>query len=443
MKNPKQKMILGLMLNGVGMHQASWRMAGSRVEEAYSLSLYRDAARLAEQAKIHLLFLADSPLHSQKLFPVRPLRFLESVTIGSALAAVTDKIGIVCTLSTTFTEPYNVVRQLNSLDLISQGRAGWNIVTSYDGAQHYSDKPMLDHSARHKRAAEYVELATRLFNSWDKAAMVMDRERGVFGDPAHVHIDKFEGDVFQVTGPVNMPRAPQGRPIFAQAGTSESGKNLAAAYADMVYALSPTLEEALDYYNDLKARAVKAGRNPDHIKVLPGCSPVIGETEAEARSMHKQLNDLINFEVGVMQLQELLPGVNLARYDLDEAVPAEDFPLTSTVQVMQSRYDLYRYMSVERGYTIRQMIEHNCTAGGHWAPVGSAERIAEEMEERFNAGGCDGFNLSALYQPGGVQRITNLLVPALQQRGCFRTEYEEGTLRDNLGLPYPEEIGLR
>jgi alkanesulfonate monooxygenase SsuD/methylene tetrahydromethanopterin reductase-like flavin-dependent oxidoreductase (luciferase family) len=272
--------------------------------------------------------------------------------------------------------------------------------------------------------------------------MVMDRKCGIFGDPKHVHIEKYEGEIFRVTGPLNMPRGPQGRPIFAQAGTSESGKNLAAAYADMVYALSPTLQEAQEYYADLKERTAKAGRNPDHIKILPGCSPVIGETEAEARAMHKQLNDLINFEVGVMQLQELLPGVNLASYDLDDTIPGEDFPTTSSVQAMQSRYDLYRYMTVERRYTIRQMIEHNCTAGGHWAPVGAAEQVAEEMERRFNQGGADGFNLSALYQPGGVERITNLLVPALQERGCFRTNYVPGTLRDNLGLPYPEEIGL-
>ncbi|WP_028035035.1 NtaA/DmoA family FMN-dependent monooxygenase [Chelativorans sp. J32] len=441
MAERKRKMILGLMLNGVGMHQASWRKPDSRVEEAYSLSLYRDAVRLAEKAKIHLIFLADSPLHSQKLFPVRPLRFLESVTLGSALAAISENIGVVCTLSTTFTEPFNVARQLSSLDHLSKGRAGWNIVTSYDGAHHYSDKPMLDHSARHKRAAEYVEVISRLFNSVDKAALVMDRERGIFGDPSHVHIEKYEGEIFRITGPLNLPRSPQGRPVYVQAGTSESGKNLAAAYADMVYALSPTLKEAQEYYADLKARTAKAGRDPDHIKVLPGCSPVIGETEAEALSMHRQLNDLINFEVGVAQLQDLLPGVDLSAYDLDEAIPAEAFPETSSIQVMQSRYELYRYMSVERRFTIRQLVEHNCTAGGHWSPVGAAEQIAAEMEERFDLGGADGFNMSALYQPGGVARITNLLVPALQARGCFRTEYEPGTLRDNLGLPYPEEIG--
>ena len=438
----KRKMILGLLLNGVGLHQASWRRPGSRVEEAFSLSLYRDAVQLAEKAKIHLIFLADSPLHSQKLFPVRPLRFLESVTLGSALAAVSEHIGIVCTLSTTFTEPYNVARQLTSLDHVSNGRAGWNIVTSYDGAQHFSDTPMLDHSARHKRAAEYVESISGLFNSVDKAAQVMDRDRGIYGDPAHVHIEKYEGEIFRITGPLNLPRGPQGRPIYAQAGTSESGKNLAAKYADMVYALSPTLKEAQDYYADLKARTAKAGRNPDHIKVLPGCAPVIGETEAEALSMNRQLNDLINFNVGVSQLQDLLPGVNLSAYGLDEAIPAEAFPETASVQVMQSRYELYRYMAVERGYTIRQMVEHNCTAGGHWSPVGAAEQVAAQMQERFEQGGGDGFNLSALYQPGGVRRITDMLVPALQARGCFRTAYEPGTLRDNLGLPYPEEIGI-
>lgn len=442
MTAPKRKMILGLLLNGVGIHQAAWRMPGSRVEEAYSLSLYRDAALAAEAAKIHLLFLADSPLHSQKLLPVRPLRFLESVALGGALAACTSKIGIVSTLSTTFTDPYNVARQLASLDHLSEGRSGWNIVTSYDGAQHYSDKPMLDHSLRHKRAAEYVELISKLFNSWDRDALVMDRAAGHFGAPEHVHIEHFAGEVFQVTGPLNIPRTPQGRPVFAQAGTSESGKNLAAAYADMVYAIGITLEESQAYTRDLKARTAKAGRNPDHIKVLPGCAPVIGETEAEALSMNRQLNDLINFDIGFGQLQDLLPGVDLSRYGLDDRIPAADFPPTATVQAMQSRYDLYRYMATEQRYTIRQLIEHNCTAGGHWAPVGAAEQVAAAMEARFLAGAGDGYNLSALYQPGGVTRITDMLVPALQARGVFRTEYEPGTLRDNLGLPEPAEIGL-
>jgi len=436
-----RKMVLGLLLNGVGIHQAGWRRPGSRVEEAYSLSLYRDAVAKAEAAKIHLIFLADSPLHSQKTFPIRPLRFLESVTLGSALAAITDRIGIVCTLSTTFTDPYNVARQLNSLDHISSGRAGWNIVTSYDGAEHYSDAEMLDHGARHKRATEYVEVISSLFNSWDRAAMVMDREKGVFGDPSHVHIEKYAGEVFRITGPLNLPRAPQSRPIYAQAGTSESGKNLAARFADVVYALSPTLPEAQEYYTDIKARTAKAGRDPDHIKILPGCAPVVGETEAEALAMNRELNDLINFDIGIEQMQSLLPGVDLAKYDLDERIPAEDFPATATINVMQSRYEMYRYMAVERKATIRQMIEHNCTAGGHWSPVGAAEQVAAQMDERFRNGGCDGFNMSALYQPEGVSRITDMLVPALQARGCFRTEYEDGNLRRNLGLPEPEEIG--
>jgi alkanesulfonate monooxygenase SsuD/methylene tetrahydromethanopterin reductase-like flavin-dependent oxidoreductase (luciferase family) len=168
---------------------------------------------------------------------------------------------------------------------------------------------------------------------------------------------------------------------------------------------------------------------------------VVGETEAEALAMNRELNDLINFDIGIEQMQSLLPGVDLAKYDLDERIPAEDFPATATINVMQSRYEMYRYMAVERKATIRQMIEHNCTAGGHWSPVGAAEQVAAQMDERFRNGGCDGFNMSALYQPEGVSRITDMLVPALQARGCFRTEYEDGNLRRNLGLPEPEEIG--
>ncbi|MBM9468575.1 NtaA/DmoA family FMN-dependent monooxygenase [Nakamurella leprariae] len=427
-------MVIGLLLNGSGIHQAAWRRPGSRIEDAYSLPFYRDAAAAAERAKIHLLFLADSPIHSQALFPVRPLRYLEAITLAGALAASTDRIGLVATASTTFTEPYNIVRQLNSLDHLSGGRAGWNMVTSYGGASNFSRAEILDHSMRHRRAHEYADLVCRLWASWDADAVVLDRTAGVYGDPAKVHQVSYDGQVFQVDAMLNMPPGPQGRPVIAQAGTSESGKNLAARYADVVYAVSPTLPEAQEYYRDLKSRTVAAGRSPEDIKILPGVSPVIGESEAEARAMNRELNDLIDFGIGFQQLQELLPGVDLAAYDLDEAPPAEAFPDVSTVQVMQSRYEVYRYMAVEERRTIRQMIEFNCTAGGHHSPVGAVEQVADELEHRFRNGGGDGYNISALYMPEGINRITDMLVPELQRRGLFRTEYADGTLRDNLGL---------
>ena len=324
-----------------------------------------------------------------------------------------------------------------TLDHLSKGRAGWNMVTSYGGADHYSDQPLADHATRHRRAAEYAEVIRMLFNSWEPGALKFDRTTPVFADPDLVHCDDYAGEVFKVRGPLNMPRPPQGRPVIAQAGQSDSGLDLAAKHADMVYAQAPSLSEGQAHYADLKARVRRFGREPDHLKILPGCVPVLGATEAEAQSMQRQLSDLVDFRVGKTLLQGLLPGVDLAQYDLDEVIPAAAFPPTSTVAAMQYRYELCKHMSVDRQYSIRQIIERMSNGSGHWSPVGSAERVAEEMQERFAQQGCDGYNLSATFQLGGIERITRLLVPALQQLGHYRTEYEGDTLRENMGLPQP------
>jgi FMN-dependent oxidoreductase (nitrilotriacetate monooxygenase family) len=432
-----RKMILALLVNGVGQHQAAWRIADSRAEDAYSLSLYADAARMAEAAKMHMVFLADSADHDQATLRTRPKRFLEAHSIACALASITDRIGLIATFSTTFSEPYNVARQMCTLDHLSKGRAGWNMVTSYGGAEHYGDGPMMEHGQRHKRASEYAQVIRMLFDSWAPDALVIDREAGIYADPAKVRCDRFDGEIFRVAGPLNMPRPPQGRPVIAQAGQSAAGKDLSAHHADMVYAQGTSLEESQAHYADLKGRMGKFGRHPDELKVLPGCVPVIGQTEAEARSMQNQLNDLLDMKVAKYELQHRLPGVPLDDYDLDEVLPASAFPPVETVQTMQTRYEIYRHWAVDKAYTIRNIIEKMTTGGGHWSPCGSAERIAEEMQERFVLNGCDGFNLSSTYQLGGSQRITRLLVPALQAAGTYRTNYEGVTLRENMGLPEP------
>ncbi len=431
------KMILGMLVNGVGQHQAAWRLPDSRAEDAYSLSLYADASKLAEAAKMHLVFFADSADHKHDTLRARPARFLESLSLAAAMAPITEKIGLIATFSTTFTEPYNVARQMCSLDHLCKGRSGWNMVTSYGGADHYSDLPMADHATRHKRAAEYADVIRMLFNSWEPDALVFDRDTPVFADPDKVHVDSYEGEVFRIKGPLNMPRPPQGRPVIAQAGQSESGKDLAARHADMVYSQAPSLAEGQALFADLKARVAKAGRDPDHLKILPGCVPVLGATEAEAQSMQRQLNDLIDFRIGKALLQDRVPGVDLGQFDLEDVIPESAFPPTSTVQAMQYRYELCKHMSVDKKFTVRQLIERMTNGGGHWSPVGSAEQVAEEMQERYALEGCDGFNLSSIYQLGGIERITTLLVPALQSLGFYRTAYEGDTLRENMGLPEP------
>jgi FMN-dependent oxidoreductase (nitrilotriacetate monooxygenase family) len=435
-------MILALLVNGVGQHQAAWRIADSRAEDAYSFSLYADAARMAEAAKMHMVFLADSADHEQATLRTRPKRFLEALSIASALVPITERIGLIATFSTTFSEPYNVARQMCSLDHLSKGRAGWNMVTSYGGAEHYSSQPMMTHEQRHKRASEYAQVIRMLFDSWEPDALVIDREAGIYADPDKVHVERFDGEVFQVSGPLNMPRPPQGRPVIAQAGQSAAGKDLSAQHADMVYAQGTSLEESQMHYADLKGRMAKFGRHPDELKVLPGCVPVIGETEAEARSMQNQLNDLLDLKVAKFELQKRLPGVQLDDYDFDEVLPAGAFPPVETVQSMQTRFEIYRHWAVDKHYTIRNIIEKMTTGGGHWSPCRSAERIAEEMQERFVLKGADGFNLSSTYQLGGSERITRLLVPALQAAGHYRTEYEGTTLRENMGLPEPSACAM-
>jgi len=435
-------MILGLLVNGVGQHQAAWRMADSRAEDAYSLSLYADAARLAETAKMHMVFLADSADHDQETLRTRPKRFLEALSVASALCSITERIGLVATFSTSFTEPYNVARQMCTLDHLSKGRAGWNMVTSYGGAEHYSGAPLLDHAMRHKRASEYAQIIRMLFNSWEPDALVVDKAAGIYAEPDKVHCEVFEGEIFKIAGPLNMPRPPQGRPVIAQAGQSSAGKDLSAQYADMVYAQGTSLEESQIHYADLKARVAKFGRHPDELKILPGCVPVVGETEAEARSMQNQLNDLIDMKMAKYELQKRLPGVPLDDFDLDEVLPEGAFPPVETVHTMQTRYEIYKYWAVEKKFTIRNIIEKMTTGGGHWSPCGSAERVAEEMQDRFLQNGCDGFNVSSIYQLGGIVQITRLLVPALQAAGYYRTEYEGLTLRENMGLPEPPASGL-
>lgn len=439
---PPRSMVLGLLVNGVGQHQSAWRIADSRAEDAYSFSLYADAARMAEAAKMHMVFLADSADHDQESLRTRPKRFLEALATAAALSSITERIGLVATFSTTFTEPYNVARQMCTLDHLSNGRSGWNMVTSYGGAEHYSDTGMMDHTLRHKRAAEYAEIIRMLFNSWDADALVVDREAGIYADPDKIRVERFDGEVFQIAGPLNIPRPPQGRPVIAQAGQSNAGKDLSARHADMVYAQGTSMEESQAHYADLKGRMAKFGRHRDELKVLPGCVPVIGATEAEARSMQNQLNDLLDMDAARYELQNRLPGVPLEEFGLDDVLPESVFPPVETVQTMQTRFEIYKHWAVDKNYTVRNIIEKMTTGGGHWSPCGSAERIAEEMQERFVNDACDGFNVSTTYQIGGTERICKLLVPALQAAGYYRTDYEGATLRENMGLPEPRAAAL-
>lgn len=430
-----RQMILGIMAGGGGSHRAAWRRPESNWEGGYGLDFYVDIAQKLEAAKVHFIFFADSVHYDPELIGVRALRFLEATTLAASIAAKTDELGVAYTASTTFSAPYTIARQLASLDHLSNGRAGWNMVTSFAGAEHYSAEALPEHATRHERAHEFLEVATYLWDSWDPDAQVGDRESGLWADGSKISAGRFSGKFFDVSGPLNMPSPPQGRPVLFQAGTSNAGKDFAAAYADAVYTVVPTLEEAQAYYADLKARTAANGRDPDDIKMLSGCIPLVAETEEQANDILAELNALINFDSGLWELKKILEGVPVDEFELDDVIPEDKFPPIASVQTMQSRYEIYRHMSLVRGWSIRKMIEHDAFGGGHFKPVGSAEQVADQLQERFEERGCDGFLFMSAYQPEGLNNITRLLVPELQRRGLFQTDYHGDTFRQRMGLP--------
>lgn len=435
-ESPRQ-LVLGILINGAGSHHGAWRRADSRVEEAYSLSLYRDQARWAEQAALHHLFVADGPTHDVGRFPTRPLRYLEGLTLLSVLAGATERIGLIPSLSTTFNEPHTVARQLASLDHLSGGRAGWNVVTSFGGAEHFGDAPLLEHDRRYQRADEFLQATALFWDSWEDGALLLDRESGQWGDPRKVHADRFTGDHFSVTGPLNLPRPPQGRPIIAQAGSSGPGRDLAARHADLIYVATPTADEGREFYADVKQRALRFGRDPDTLLVLPGLAPILGGTQEEAERTARELLELLDHDEARSQVEFMFGGIDLSEVDLDRPIPPELIPAPTTVNAVQSRSALFRRLALVASYTLRQLIDFSVAGGGHWAPVGSVEQIADQIADRFATGAADGFNLLPVSQPDGFRQLTDQLVPELLRRGLFRSSYADGTFRDNLGLPRP------
>ncbi|MFF0817844.1 NtaA/DmoA family FMN-dependent monooxygenase [Rhodococcus sp. NPDC003318] len=430
---PPRQLLLGALLNGAGHHEGGWRLPGSRAEEIYSLSLYQHLARLAEDAKLHFLFAADSPSQDLRQLRLKAHRNLEPLTLLTALTASTENIGLIGTFTTSYYEPYNLARQLNSLDILSGGRTGWNIVTSHSGAENFTDQPHLEHGLRYRRAEEYVRLTKALWDGWDRDALTADRATGLWVDTDKVRAADFHGEFLHSQGPLNLPPSPQRWPVLVQAGASTDGKELAAAHAELVYTASSNVDAARAWAEDLRDRVEARGRARDSIKVMLGVAPVVAETDAEAQRILDELDDFIDDRAALPMLEKLLGGVDLSGLDLDERIPEELLPETSQVWV-ESRYRLLRGLAVDEGFSVRKLIRVAQRGGGHWSPVGSVERVADQMEEWFRAGAADGFNFLPLYNPAGLEAITTLLVPELVRRGLFRSEYEGATLRENLGL---------
>ena len=423
-------LILGLLLGGA---TRSWREPWSRADEVVRLSLYADLTAKAEAAKLHTVFEADGLTTD----PADPQPGLEPVTLLSALSARTDRIGLIGSVSTSFTEPYNLARQIASLDHISGGRAGWNIVTSAWGEQNFG-KPLPPHDERYAVAEEFTSLVERLWASWDPDAIVCDVDRNLFVDPAKVHSVDWVSDHFSVRGPLDVPATPQGRPILAQAGSSTAGKDFGARHADVVFTTGLIdLAESQEIYADIRRRVVTAGRPADSIKILPGVAPVVGSTDEEAHRIWQESLRDIDIERGRAALAKQFGDLDLSDFDVDQPIPVALLPAEEQIQGRRSRYGVLRRL-LETGQlrTLRDLILYHASAAGHWFPIGSAERIVDQLQERWEKGAADGFNFLPFFlnYPAGLSAITEGLVPELQRRHLFHTDYEFETLRGNLGL---------
>lgn len=430
-----ENMTLTMFMITAGYHYDSWRMPNSRAEEWGQLSLISDMVRKAEAAKLDAVFFGDiagtgrvpgsDPTVSGHYEPVS--------SIG-ALAAVTSRIGLIGTASTTFLPPYAVARQFSGLDSLSGGRAGWNIVTSSLGERNFGIKEMPSGEERYRRAAEFVEIVSALWDSWSDDAVLNDRERGVWADPSKIRAIHHEGEFFSVEGPINMPRSPQGRPVMVQAGSSDAGTNVGAKYADAIYTQQPDRGAAIDFYGAFKKKVSGFGRNPSQVKVVPGIVPILGENEAEARDLERMLASYVNTDLGRVFIGQRLE-MDLSEFPLDDVIPAEWF--VGPKVESRSRYEVFRKLAVDEKATLRDLIHVNARSHGHGTITGTASQIADRMTDWFDNYACDGFNLNSPFVPGGQELILDLLVPELVSRGYFREEYEGTTLREHFGLERP------
>jgi alkanesulfonate monooxygenase len=433
-------MRLAAYFNPTGHHVASWRHPRAQVDAHVNFRHYIEIAQSAERAKLDMIFLADGvatrEAHMDALSrSVQFVAHLEPLTLLSALASVTDRIGLVATASTTYNEPYHVARKFASLDYISNGRAGWNCVTSVQPAEarNFGRPSVEPRPVRYARAREFTRVVTGLWDSWDDDAFVRDTQSGLFFDPQKLHVLRHKGEYYQVEGPLNVPRPPQGWPVIVQAGASDEGVELAAEFAEAIFSPHLTIEAAKSYYDDVKGRMRKYGRDPDHLKILPGLSVVVGATDAEAAADFDSLQSLIHPVVGREILATMLGGIDLSPFPMDGPLPDPLPPGSGS----KGHYDSIVAMARRENLTIRQLGDRVAGARGKNTIHGSPTKVADYMQEWFEQGACDGFCVMPPYIPGAHDDFCNMVVPELQRRGLFRKDYEGTTLREHLGLPRP------
>jgi alkanesulfonate monooxygenase len=428
---------LGAFMRPVSLHTGAWRYPGAYPDANFNFAHLKRFTQTLERAKFDAFFMAD---HMAVLnMPVDALKrshtvtSFEPFTLLSALAGATEHIGLVATGSTTFDAPYHIARRFASLDHISGGRAGWNIVTTSnpDAALNFGLDEHMEHAERYARAREFYDVVTGLWDSFADDAFTRDVEHGIYLDPDKMHVLDHKGKYLSVRGPLNIARPIQGWPVIVQAGASEPGRQLAAETAEAVFTAQSSLAVGREFYADVKGRAEKVGRSRDHIKILPGCFVVVGDTVEEARAKRAKLDSLVHYANGIGSLSIAL-GHDASKFDPDGPLP--EIPESNASKSGRQRaIDLAR----RENLTVRQLAQRLGGFSG-LAMVGTPKTIADEMEEWLVTEGSDGFTVQFPYLPGGLEDFVNHVVPELQRRGIFRSEYEGKTLRENLGLPRPE-----
>ncbi len=442
MKMNKPQMKLGAFFMIPGHHVAAWRHPESSTEQLLSFDLYRKLAETAERGKFDMIFFADgNAVHDrngigiEQTVNVRP----DPMTLLAALAVVTKHIGLAATASTTYNEPFHLARKFATIDHLSGGRSAWNVVTSSDESEalNFSQERHLVHSARYERAEEFVALVKKLWDSWEDDALLINKQAAKFADSSKVHQVNHQGEWFSVKGPLNISRPVQGHSVIIQAGSSEPGKELAAKTAEVIFTAWQTLGEAQMFYRDVKGRLQKYGRSEDSLKIMPGVFPVIGNTEKEAKEKKQYLVELIPEQVGVGLLSALI-SYDLSPFPVDKPLP--DLPDIRDINGAKTRFQLVKDLGDRENLTIRQLYQRVAGARGHREISGTPIQIADQMQEWFENGAADGFNIMPPYLPGGLEDFVDSVIPELQNRGLFRKDYTGQTLRDHLGLERPTNV---
>ncbi|WP_407316205.1 LLM class flavin-dependent oxidoreductase [Pseudomonas sp. nanlin1] len=437
MTTRNRQISLGAFLMATGHHVAAWRHPQVPADAGQNFSHYKHLAQVAEAAKFDALFIADSiaaPTEQAASAMARSDLF-EPLTLLSALSAVTERIGLIATATTSYNEPYHVARKFASLDHLSGGRSGWNLVTSDAAAEahNFGRAEHFSHAQRYSRAREFYEVVTGLWDSWDDDAFIRDKATGQYYRPEKRHVLDHIGEHFQVKGPLNVARSPQGQPVVVQAGSSEAGQALAAETAEVVFTAQPSLAAAQQFYRGLKARLERFQRQPEALKIMPGMFVVLGASQAEAQEKFDALQALVQPEVGIALLGRMLGNFDLSGYPPDQPLPP--LPLTDSGQ--RSRQALLTQMAAAEQLTLAQLGRKIAGGRGHYSLIGTPAQVADELQAWFEEGAADGFNILLPHLPAGLEDVARYLVPELQRRGLFRQDYSGTTLRDHLGLAKP------